>query len=497
MQKFILKIPFLILYLLEGVRSVARVSMPEEYLEEADFNPRLVRYDQRSHIYLFKGSKKKMAMYYKNPTRSSEYKSYAYFSLEKIIPKSDISTFCYTEIQGEPAVAIVTSDEKKLLFLKIADGVAEIYTEIILNSGKEGFTTTSMIYQNQKIFTFQRGEKSQVLKSWMPTSESPELVGFENEGFDWIFPLENSMMMICRSEECKIIQDSSFSEISSHTNIGPGNIRSILNHKASSSFLFGTDKASILVRPNKGGSTDNQKVIKFYNATYYLQGTINNMKAVEETDFVLAKAITFVYMINPKDYPEGESDAKYLLVADFGGYSGGIETLAIENRKASYAYTFSTLQKSFIRINLCGGFGCNECTDDYKDCVSCDYDLMKIFMPFEKDHECRSQCYGNLTTNKFDPPTHKCVDCVKRPWEAEHPITCGMTQNFSLIKAPDTHEDPYSSNSIEISFKNSSDSIQVIQTQTEGKFNWSKIFIVKLFFLFFQGELRRSAIKRI
>lgn len=475
--------------LLKYAKSIIRIDQPEELSEGAEFIPQSSKYDPKDQIYLIAGRENKFAIYYKDPSRDSAFRSYAFFDIQKFVSQvGGISSYGYASIEGEPSLVVATGDNKKLIFFKVSDGRAEIYREADLGADLKEYDFVSIRHQENRIFTLQSKSEEEeegipsVIKSWDPNIETPLQVGFENEGFYGIHPIGNSMLVICKIEECKVINDRYFAEIFSHKNLAYTSFI-VKNHQRIGNLLFGIQENKLVMRSNTESTTSDSKVIRFANAT---EGLLTDIGIIEETDFVLVKFITYLYLINPNENSLGESDANYILVGKLDDSTltdtGG---LSIQGQKATYSYIFSPQNKGFIRINLCGGFGCSRCSQNYTDCEACDYNLMRIFIPFDKDHQCRSECPGNLTTNKFDDTSGTCVDCVKESWKAENPITCGMIQNFSLIRTPDSHSDPFSSISFEVSFKNSSDSIGIIQTQTNNNFNWSKIFLVYFLFLLF------------
>lgn len=197
------------------------------------------------------------------------------------------------------------------------------------------------------------------------------------------------------------------------------------------------------------------------------------MEGIQGTSFILMCSIApNCFLSDPMNSPSGSALPRIIEIDSFSkGASLGISA-DFEKDSTGFFILSQGAYPEITRISLCGAEGCKECTNDYSDCQSCEFgEFAKD--PLTEETLCLANC-PNPKLERVSLDAAKCVNCLTE-WEADR-NACRFSQPFFLKETTEEYFDPFSSESIEITFENSSETL----IKLPDNFPWAIFFEVSI-----------------
>lgn len=187
---------------------------------------------------------------------------------------------------------------------------------------------------------------------------------------------------------------------------------------------------------------------------------------IQETTFVIMQsAIGILALVNPYDNMSKEKEAQLELItsvkySDLGSTFIGIENPIITGKQSKpQSFTFLSISMtpgiskvpSLSRVSLCGGIGCQECTEDFKDCLKCKEGYVELKDKIYEDKICINSCPSDV--ERISLKRGECINCLRN--SDLDPEACYFSVVFGVKLATLSLRDEYSSLSYVFTFKDS------------------------------------------
>lgn len=219
-------------------------------------------------------------------------------------------------------------------------------------------------------------------------------------------------------------------------------------------------------------SSDNSAALKvFPSGITDIYDSKVGMQGIDGTSLIILCSIDpFCTITDPSSAPSGFPLPAIRTVENLS--KGGILGLAFQNEEETDFFIVSRSYPQFTRVALCGGDGCGKCKSDYTECETCDFGF-ETTDPETGGKVCISECQ-NKQLERLSTKLSRCVNCLTEHEKDKE--VCTFTTDFFLKKTTEQYSDEFSSLTVEIAFKDSSEHLPKISDELK----WSLVFNVNL-----------------